>query len=126
MKYLKLLLCISSLLISFNAHSSITTYHLDKNTVCNNIFNSPHFSDFLSLREFFRLYPQYVNAFNPADPRYCLDLKIAYTFFYKNEYSQEDVSQFYNNCLNLSDEQIAFENESFLRIRSAITNCHLD
>lgn len=106
--------------------ASITTYNLDKNEVCNRIFNSPNFNDFLSLREFFRIYPQYVSAFNPADPRYCLDLKIAYTFFFKNEYSQQDISGFYNNCLNLSDQEIAFENESFLRVQSAIINCHLN
>ncbi|MBS0286893.1 MAG: hypothetical protein JSR17_06325 [Proteobacteria bacterium] len=105
---------------------SITTYNLDKNTVCNNIFNSPNFKDFLALQEFFRVYPQYVSSFNPADPHYCFDLKIAYTFFYKNIYTQEDITQFYNNCLNFSDQEVAFTNESFLRVQSAIINCHLN
>ncbi|MGD9592585.1 MAG: hypothetical protein AB7V32_08705 [Candidatus Berkiella sp.] len=126
MRYFKLVIFTISLFMSNFTFASITTYNLDKNEVCNRIFNSPNFNDFLSLREFFRIYPQYVSAFNPADPRYCLDLKIAYTFFFKNEYSQQDISGFYNNCLNLSDQEIAFENESFLRVQSAIINCHLN
>src|SRR5574338_830329 len=100
------------------AQASITTYSFDKEQVCNNIFNSPKFNDFLALREFFRLNPNFVTNFNPADSRYCLDLRIAYLFFYKNLYSPEDVSQFYQNCLNLTDQQIAFEAESFARVQS--------
>lgn len=108
------------------AQASITTYSFDKEQVCNNIFNSPNFNDFLALREFFRLNPNFVTNFNPADTRYCLDLRIAYLFFYKNLYSPEDVSQFYQNCLNLTDQQIAFEAESFARVQSAINSCHLN
>jgi hypothetical protein len=113
-------------LLPLSAQASITTYAFDKEQVCNNIFNSPNFNDFLALREFFRLNPNFVTNFNPADSRYCLDLRVAYLFFYKNLYTPEDISQFYQNCLNLSDQQIAFEAESFTRVQSAIVNCHLN
>ncbi len=118
-------LALLALIIPFTASASITTYNLDKEAVCKRIFSSPNFSNFIALREFFRLYPRFVETFNPADPRYCLNLKIAYSFFSQNEYSPQEVSEFYNNCMNLSDQEVAFENESFLRIQSAIVNCHL-
>ncbi len=108
------------------AFSSTTTYTLNKEETCNAIFKSPNFTNFLALREFLRVNPSFVSNFNPADYKYCIDLKIAYSLFHTNQYTPEDVSQFYQNCINLTDQQVAFEYESFLRVQSAILNCHLN
>ncbi len=120
---------IASLILLFSTlpvFASITTYTLNKEQTCNTIFNSPNFNNFLALREFLRVNPSFVSNFNPADYRYCLDLKVAFSFFHTNQYTPEDVSQFYQNCINLTDQQVAFEYESFLRVQSAILNCRLN
>lgn len=110
--------------LPLTAFSANTTYTLDKEQVCNNIFNSPQLNDFVALREFFRVNPAFADNINVADPRYCLKLKAVYSISSK-ALAEDQKAQMYQNCMNMSDAEIAAENQSFIIIQSVIRNCHL-
>ncbi len=104
--------------------SANVTYTLDKEQVCNTIFNSPQLNNFVALREFFRVNPAFADNINVTDIRYCLKLKAVFSISDKT-LPEDQKAQMYQNCMNMTDEQIAAENQSFIIIQSVIRNCQL-
>jgi len=104
---------------------SFPAYALDNTSICNMIIYSRNFNQFLALREFFQLYPDFVANFNPADETYCFNLRNNFANFPRNYYSPDQLSEFYDNCLNMSEQQIGFEYESFIRVQAVIQSCRL-
>lgn len=104
---------------------SFSVYSLDNATVCNQIFISSDFNRFLALREFFKQNPSYLEQFNPGDEGYCFNLRTSFGFFPHQLYNNDETKQFYDNCLNMTEQELNAEYESYFVIKRVIQLCRL-